>query len=471
MAYIPVIRYAIPTGVTVVEVGGQPALQYPLGGRVAVDSWVKDLWTQADGKTLAEILSQSQDEQDLLRAGLACLVRANLLARDELPPPTSPITSVSSGLVSAVIVAYEGIDWLKDCLPSLVNQNYSLIEIIIYDNASPTRDMQQWVEENYPQVRYLRGEKAVSFASANNIAIGHAQGDYLLLVNQDIRLDLRAVSELVQVAVQHPDCAAVAAKLRFWWAPSFLNGLGNVVLDHSWGMDIGFGSLDFGQLDHLQRLPSACFAVTLIPRPAWEKIGPIDAGFTMYYEDTEWCYRARAMGFGVHAAPNAVAYHAFGGRVPSGEAGGLSARKLGNACYGRLRFTLKLLYPPARSRYLANYLRDDLRDLLANAARLRIGNALAYFGAYFRLVKDLPGIMRLHKALGEHRDPSVDISALDFTPPDPLERNGLPLLTRAIVQGTYAPLLLLKRTMPMPEFSYRITPRQLAPGQQRYCRH
>ena len=360
------IRYSIPPGTKSTDTGGQPALEYPQGGRVAVDAWVRDLWAQAHSKTLDEILASNGQPSDLTRAGLACLAEAELLSRDEPPAPERLPEAVSGGLVSAVIVAFEGAAWLKDLLPSLAAQTYSPIEIVIYDNASPTLEMQTWVAENYPQVRYIREEQAVSFASANNRAIQQAGGDYLLLVNQDIRLDPRAVAEMVRAAGQHPDCGAVAAKLRFWWAPAFLNGIGNLVRDYSWGMDIGFGSLDFGQLDHLQRLPSACFALALIPRAAWEQIGPIDAGFPMYYEDSEWCYRARALGFRVYAAPEAVAYHAFGGRVPTGETGGLSARKLANAAYGRLRFALKLLYPPARDRFLAHYLREDLRNLFAS---------------------------------------------------------------------------------------------------------
>ncbi len=447
-------RYSNSQGTVLVKTSGLPALQYSHGGRVAVDDWVKDMWVLANGKTLSEILASSDQPHDLLRTGLACLAEANLLSREGQPPTVlNPYPSASGALVSVVMVAYEGTVWLKDCLPSLAAQSYSPIEIVIYDNASPTHDMQTWVTENYPQVRYVRGDKPISFASANNVAIGYAKGDYILLLNQDTRVDQNAISEVVKVASQHPDCCAVAAKLKFWWAPEFLNGIGNMVLNHSWGMDIGFGSLDLGQFDRLERLPSACFAMTLIPREAWNQIGPIDAGFPMYYEDTEWCYRARALGYIVYAAPSAVAYHAFGGRVPSGESGGLSPKKLANACYGRLRFTLKLLYPPARSRYLAHYLREDLRSFIASFTRLRFRSGIAYLSAYIGLIRDLRGILHMHNTLGSRRHPAVDITKLDFVPPHPLERNGLPVLTKKILQDTYLPLFLLKRTRPMPEFS------------------
>jgi GT2 family glycosyltransferase len=445
------LRYTIPQGTIPVEAGGHPALQLPGGGRVAVDEWVQRCWAQADGHSLGELVVQSQSP-DLLRTALACLAEGGLLERSLPDAQPQAAGSQSGPLVSVVIVAYEGKAWLQECLPSLAAQTYAPIEVLVYDNASPSLAMQLWVGELFPQVRYLRGETPLSFAAANNLAIQQAQGEYLLLLNQDVRLDPQAVAELVTVAARRTDCAAVAAKLRFWWAPRFLNGLGNAVRDHSWGTDIGFGQLDLGQFDDLERLPSACFAAALIPRPAWQQVGPIDARFPMYYEDSEWCYRARALGRQVYAAPRAVVYHAFGGRVPSGEAGGLATRKLANAIYGRLRFALKLLYPPARNHFLAHYLREDLRNALAAVARLRLGQLGAFPRAYLHLARDFKDIYRQHQQLSANLA-NPNVTALAFDPPDPLDWNGLPRLDQAALQSVYLPLILSKRTRLMPEFT------------------
>ena len=44
-------------------------------------------------------------------------------------------------------------------------------------------------------------------------------------------------------------CGVVAAKLLLSWAPSFLNGLGNIVGPSFYGTDLGFGQVDLGQMD------------------------------------------------------------------------------------------------------------------------------------------------------------------------------------------------------------------------------
>ena len=98
-------------------------------------------------------------------------------------------------------------------------------------------------------------------------------------------------------------------------------------------------------------------------------------------------------------------------------------------------------------------MREDLRNLIASILRLRPSNALAYLRAYLHVLTDLPAINRAHKTLALRRPAMTDITTLDFSLPAPLERNGLPLLTKQVVQDVYLPLFLLKRTRPMPEFS------------------
>jgi len=66
-----------------------------------------------------------------------------------------------------------------------------------------------------------------------------AIGAHFLILNPDIRLEPDAVSHMVAVAQSNPLTAAVAAKLKFWWAPGFLNGLGNRVETSDWGTDNG----------------------------------------------------------------------------------------------------------------------------------------------------------------------------------------------------------------------------------------
>ncbi|MCC7359657.1 MAG: glycosyltransferase [Anaerolineales bacterium] len=451
--------YRVPPGVAAIDVEGTSMLTTPEGGRVVVDQALLALWRAAAGHTLAEVLAApaaAGRPPGSACAALASLAEAGLLARDGAPePPSQPAAPAAAGpLVSALIVAYNSRAWLVDCLPSLAAQTYPSLEVIVVDNAS-TDGVSAWLAEAHPAVQVLRLETAVSLAAAINRGAELAAGD-LLILNPDIRLAPTAVVELAAVAQARPNCGAVAALLKFTWAPRFLNGLGNYVRDHSWGSDLGLGHLDLGQFDHYREVPSVCFAAALIPRPAWAAVGPADPGFPMYYEDSEWSYRARLLGYDLAAAPRAVVYHAFGSQVPSGQAAPLPPSKLRRAVYGRWRFALKLLTDGAHQRFTRNYWREDWGNLLGALRRGRWGEVRAYLQAWADVLRDLPALARLRARLAARRRRGMDqVFDQPEAWPAPLEHNGLPRLTWDVIEQHYWPLMRTGRTRAMPEFEGR----------------
>ena len=449
------IAYTTPPGVQLSHVHNRPLLSTPQGGKVALDATLLSLWQYAGDRSITEIeagFKADFSSPQTIRAGLACLAEAGLLSREDAAQP-SPSTAqpVAGPLVSVVIVGYNSHAWLQECIPSLNLQNYSPLEIIVVDNGSQD-DSLTWLEANYPAVKRLRIEPAASLAHAINRGVGLASGDYLLILNPDVSMEQDAVAHLVAVAASDPGCAAVAAKLRLWWAPAFLNGLGNQVGPFTWGTDNGVGYLDLGQFDHWQELPSACFAAALLRREAWQAVGPVDEGFPMYYEDAEWCYRSRLLGFKVLAAPQAIVYHAFGGRIPGGQPEGLSPQKLRNVVYGRFRFAIKLLgdYFP---HFLRNYCAEDWINFTQRLAKRDWASARAYLGGWKDVLTNLPALVRLGRELQTRRSlPDEQLFAVQRDLPMALTWNGLPELTWDLVLHYYSPLITAGRTRPMPEF-------------------
>ena len=69
------------------------------------------------------------------------------------------------------------------------------------------------------------------------------------------------------------------------------------------------GFVDFGQFARDGELFSASFTAVLIPRRAWDVVGPLDERYGYYYEDVDWSLRARMGGLYVLPAPHALVYH------------------------------------------------------------------------------------------------------------------------------------------------------------------
>jgi hypothetical protein len=244
----------------------------------------------------------------------------------------------------------------------------------------------------------------------------------------------------------------VAAKLKFLWAPGFLNGLGNRVRSFSWGTDNAIGHLDLGQFDHWQDVPSACFAAALVPRRAWEGVGPIDEAFQLYFEDTDWCYRARLLGHTIRLAPRAEVLHYFGGWVRGpGATAGMTPWKLRNAVYGRLRFATKIAGKSQLRRFLGNYLREDAASLHAALMGLRGSEVLAYLRGWGRFVYHSPRLRAERRRLHRHRPAPAELFAAETKAPRLLTWRDLPELTWQTVESEYLPLMLERKTRPIPE--------------------
>ena len=447
------IAYRVPAGVKQYDWHGRPSLHTPEGGQTLVDQPMLSLWRQADGRRLNEIMPLAQNEWRWtidVYAGLACLAEAGLLERQgaQADPVTYQIGS--GGLVSVILVSHNSLHWLEICLASLLAQTYSPLEIILVDNAS-NDGSGAWAVEHCPGLHLVQLDKPCTLATALNIGIKNARGEYFLLLNPDVELQPDAVVHLFSAVRGDTACAAVAAKLRLLQARAFLNGLGNYVGAFSWGADCGLGHLDLRQFDDWEETPSACFATALIPASAWHVVGLIDESFPMYYEDSEWCYRARLMGFTIRAAPKARVYHAFGGHLAGGEP--LPAVKLRQVVYGRLRFITKLLSVKYFLRFFLGYLVEDCLSGMFSLFQGRWTAVRAYGQGWRDYLGSLPALRKERRVIQQKRvRTDKELFAPQKEIPMPLIQSGSPLLTRDIIQSCYLPLILAAKTRVLPEF-------------------
>lgn len=254
-------------------------------------------------------------------------------------------------IISLVVVLYNSEEWVKNLNDLFTNLDPWLFEVIVIDNGSNDSAAEDIISVG-TKVRKIRLETSLPFSAAVNEGVRAAAGELLLLINPDVWIPRSSLWELIHFYAKHSDAAAIAPKLMLMRTPGFINSVGNHVPLFRWGYDLGLGHLDLGQFDHIQEIEAACFASVLIPREKWAAVGKLDEGYPMYYEDSDWCYRARAMGYEILLAPKAKVYHDFGGNNGSER---ISSRKLENVTYGRLRFVIKNFPTYKRSIFLVSY--------------------------------------------------------------------------------------------------------------------
>jgi GT2 family glycosyltransferase len=190
------------------------------------------------------------------------------------------------------------------CLRSVVHSDYPNFRIVVVDNAS-SGDSVSRITQTFPDIALLKNEQNLGYAGGNNVGIRYAlqQGaEYVLLLNDDVCVEQDTLLHLV-AAASHPTVAAVGCKVRVLEEPTRL-----------WAAGEGFSRaeewpVDDGRFDTPREIEFAVGCCILMRSSVLEEIGLLDADLFAYFEEMEWCYRARDAGYRILYTPDAVACH------------------------------------------------------------------------------------------------------------------------------------------------------------------
>jgi GT2 family glycosyltransferase len=215
--------------------------------------------------------------------------------------------------VSLIILNRDGEDLLDDCLHSVKQQTFTDFEVIFVDNGSTDGSLDR-VQKLLPETKCVALKENTGFARGNNLGMEQAEGDFVVLLNNDTQLDERFLEELVRVAESDSRVGMVAPKILNFFERRRIDSVGGLIICRDGlAQGRGRGEQDEGQYDELREilLPSGCAA--LYRREMLAEIGMFDEEFFIYCEDTDLGLRARWAGWKALSAPRAVVYHKYSG--------------------------------------------------------------------------------------------------------------------------------------------------------------
>ncbi|RJP24072.1 MAG: glycosyltransferase family 2 protein [Candidatus Abyssobacteria bacterium SURF_5] len=222
----------------------------------------------------------------------------------------------ANGIVSVIIPNYNGEKYLADCLGSLAKQSFSQVEIIVVDNASTDRST-EIIRQRFPSVRLVPLSANRGFAAAVNRGIKTANGNYIILLNNDTQADVNFVRALHAALERDPQAAMAAPKMLFLKNPERVNSAGLGYSITGTNHDIGFGRLDGPDFRTPAWIFGPCGGAGIYRREIFDEVGEFDEDLFMYYEDVDFCFRAQLSGFKCIFVPDAIVYHAEGGSSAS----------------------------------------------------------------------------------------------------------------------------------------------------------
>ncbi|MDX2267308.1 MAG: glycosyltransferase family 2 protein [Bryobacter sp.] len=209
---------------------------------------------------------------------------------------------------TVIVVNFNRVNLLADCLRSLEAQTYQNFEVVVVDNGS-VDDSVEVLGKQFPHVRVVRNAENRGFCAANNQGFKAANANkYFVLLNNDAVANPGWLEELVTTAEKFPRAGMVGSKIYVAGSERTIDKVGHLLYWDGQNRGQGAGEEDLGQYDQEDILwPDGCAA--LYRREMIEQSGGFDEDFFAYADDADLGLHGRLLGWEAKLAPRAVVWH------------------------------------------------------------------------------------------------------------------------------------------------------------------
>lgn len=294
-------------------------------------------------------------------------------------------TTPHSPLVSIIILNYNGMHHLKECLESVLQTNYPRYEVIFVDNNSSDGSMEfvltnilpSYVARKIP-LKTVRSSRNLGFARGNNLGIKYSKGEYVVFLNNDTKVDPYWISELVKVMEKDPTIGIAQCKTLKYGSEKIIDSVGINLYLTGMSTTLGHGELDRGQYNHVHEIPAAHAGIAIFRRSVLETVGGFDPDFFIMREDNDISLRTWLSGWRIVLVPQSIVYHKGGGTITRF----MRTIKL----YYMIRNSIAFIIKNYEMRSIIIYLPLSIFMYFAKCAMLLARHRSEYFYAYVKAV-------------------------------------------------------------------------------------
>jgi N-acetylglucosaminyl-diphospho-decaprenol L-rhamnosyltransferase len=232
--------------------------------------------------------------------------------------------------LAVIIVNYKTPMLVVNCLGTLMSQLVGMsATVVVVDNNSKDnsiniieKNIVDWPLECLTKIDLQSASINGGFAAGNNLGIDLVEADNYLLLNSDTLLRPGAIQIMLGAINASHSAGIVGPRLEYENGipqQSFFRNH-SIVTELVRGARLNFLTKAFKNAPIAYEVDETdadikwiSFACVLIKRAVFEKIGLLDEGYFMYFEDAEFCSRARAQGWRIVNTPGAKVVHLRGG--------------------------------------------------------------------------------------------------------------------------------------------------------------
>ncbi|MDP9954609.1 GT2 family glycosyltransferase [Epilithonimonas hungarica] len=248
--------------------------------------------------------------------------------------------------IGLVTVLYNSDDVLAAFFKSLSEQSFTDYHLYMIDNSVSESSTQliheltnKYSIKNYD---HIKNENNVGVAKGNNQGIEKALKDsseYILLLNNDIEFDQQNLLGGLYAHANRNDEKIIIPKIFYSGTNKIWMAGGTMLENRGYGIHIGDGKEDSGQYNKQTYFTYAPTCFMLIHKSVFEKTGLMDEKYFVYYDDTDFVYRALKKGFRILYLPEFIIQH----RVAYSTGGSESLFSIYYCNRNRMYFILKNL--------------------------------------------------------------------------------------------------------------------------------
>lgn len=230
--------------------------------------------------------------------------------------PTPPDESAT---VTVVIVTRNTCELTRAAVQSVCESRDDCTKMIVVVDNGSTDDTPATLPREFPFVKYLRSEKNLGFARANNLGAKEQAADFVLLLNSDARLKPESLKLAVEWMLAHPECGVAGAQLlnpdgsrqnSIANFPTLATELLNKSLLRRL-FPARYPGKEQNFVDPVE-VESVIGAFMLVRGDAWGQLGGLDERYFFFLEETDFCLAARRAGRKVFHLPQVEVWHEQG---------------------------------------------------------------------------------------------------------------------------------------------------------------
>lgn len=216
-------------------------------------------------------------------------------------------------LVSVVILGWNGLEYVDECLSSVLDQDFGRpYEVLFVDNGSTDGTPERVA--SCERVTLHRLDRNYGYCEGNNIGYGHASGDYVVFLNQDVVAHRSWLRELVAALESQPGIAAAHANIIQPWYPEFAAMERVEPVAAAYTADLSpLGLVHYRKLSGASPVVDTMFlhgVSIIVKRELIDELGyAFDPDMFAYAEDLDLALRTRALGYRTVVATRATVYH------------------------------------------------------------------------------------------------------------------------------------------------------------------